>query len=80
MAIIIARQKMVVRHAEGERTIFPSARPQSLPDHLLDHPHIKGAIASKWIEVQQVETEPEPESAKTQEDEAAVVKRRKKAV
>lgn len=78
MAIVIARQKMVVRHAEGDHTIFPSARPQSLPDHLLDHPHVKGAIASKWIEVQQVELSPETEPVKTQEDEAAGGRRRRR--
>jgi hypothetical protein len=80
MAIIIARQKMVVRRAEGDHTIYPSAQQQSLPDHLLDHPHVKGAIASKWIEVQQVETEPnsEPEPIKTHEDESAGGRRRRR--
>lgn len=61
MAVVIARQKMTVRHSEGEHTIFPSRDPQSLPDHLLSHSHIQGAIASKWIEVVSTET-PEPET------------------
>lgn len=49
MAVVIARQKMTVRHSEGEHTIFPSRDPQSLPDHLLGHPHVEGAIKSGWI-------------------------------
>jgi hypothetical protein len=79
MAVIIGRQKMVVRHAEGEHTIFPSTQPQFLPDHLLNHRHVKGAIASKWIEVQQVESDPEPEPLKVAEDDAAVGRRRRRS-
>lgn len=57
MAVVIARQKMVIEHAEGKHTVFPSPHPQSLPDKLLNHKYVKGAIASKWITVQNVETD-----------------------
>lgn len=65
MAVILARQKMTVRHAEGEHTIYPSADPQSLPDALLDHAYVQGAIQSGWITVVPIEnvqsgSEPEP--------------------
>lgn len=61
MAVIIGRQKMTVRHAEGEHTIFPSADPQSLPDVLLAHDYVQDAIQSGWITVVPLGT-PEPES------------------
>lgn len=54
MAVIIGRQKMTVRHAEGEHTIFPSAEPQSLPDALLSHSHVQGAVQAGWITVMPV--------------------------
>lgn len=56
MAVVIARQKMVIEHAEGKHTVFPSPHPQSLPDKFLNHKYVKDAIASKWITVQDVET------------------------
>jgi hypothetical protein len=65
MAVIICRQKMRVDHAEGKLTIFPSAAPQSLPDGLIDHPHIQGGIASGWIDVVRVPQEQETPASET---------------
>jgi hypothetical protein len=72
MAVVIARQKMVIEHAEGKHTVFPSPHPQSIPDKFLNHKYVKGAIASKWITVQNVETD-EPA------EEVVVQKRRRNA-
>jgi hypothetical protein len=74
MAIVIASQKMTVRHGEGEHTIFPSPHPQSLPDHLLEHDHVKGAIQSKWIVVK-----PSPESAEPVSEEPQTSKKKRSA-
>lgn len=78
MAVVIARQKMAIQHAEGEHTIFPSAGPQSLPDNLLDHPHIKGGIESGWITVVSAPEQAEAEEpAKTPAEDRAQPRRRR---
>lgn len=81
MAVIIGRQKMTVDHVEGEHTIFPSTDPQSLPDHLLDHPFVQGGIRSGWITVvptETADTDP-PEEAKPAEKDSAPAPRRRRS-
>jgi hypothetical protein len=78
MAVVIARQKMVIEHAEGKHTVFPSPHPQSLPDHLLDHDYVLGAIASKWILPQKVEADPETDEAPADESVATTPRRRRR--